>query len=82
MKILLSHGATRELDRLPDQLVLRIHKKLSHLSNNPYGLGSQKLEGGKGYRIRIGDYRVVYTIDTEKQILLIIKVRHRKDVYK
>lgn len=62
MKILLSRGATKELDRFPDQLVIRVRNKLSQLSVNPYGLGSQKLEGGKGYRIRIGDYRVVYTI--------------------
>ena len=82
MQVLLSRGAQKELDRLNDNLALRISEKLSRLPNNPYGQNSQKLEGGKGYRIRIGDYRVVYTIDAEKQTILIIKVRHRKDVYR
>ena len=82
MKILLSRSTRKELDRLNDALVLRINKKLTQLSNNPYGQNSQKLEGGKGYRIRIGDYRVVYLVNKESQIILIIKIGHRKDVYR
>lgn len=82
MRLLLTSKAQKELDRIPDKIALRISQKIYELQTNPYGFGSQKLEGGKGYRIRIGDYRVVYTINMEKQTILIIKVRHRKDVYR
>ncbi len=82
MKILFVKSAEKELLRLNKSLAQRIFQKITSLKDNPYGQNSQKLEGGKGYRIRIGDYRVVYTIDTEKQTILVIKVRHRKDVYR
>lgn len=82
MKILFVKSAEKELLHLNKNFGQRILKKIGLLKDDPYGQNSQKLEGGKGYRIRIGDYRVVYTINTEKQTILVIKVRHRKDVYK
>lgn len=82
MKILFVKSAEKELLRLNKSLAQRIFKKINLLENNPHGQSSQKLEGGKGYRIRIGDYRVVYTIDNENQIILIIKIGHRKEIYK
>lgn len=82
MKILFVKSAEKELLRLNKNLAQRILQKISLLKDNPHGYNSQKLEGGKGYRIRIGDYRVVYTINAEEQTIVIIKVRHRKDVYR
>lgn len=82
MKVLFVKSAEKELLRLNKNLAQRIFHKISSLKDNPHGYNSQKLEGGKGYRIRIGDYRVVYTINAEEQIILIIKIRHRKDVYR
>lgn len=82
MKILFVKSAEKELLRLNKPLAQRIFEKIALLKDNPYGQNSQKLEGDKGYRIRIGDYRVVYIIDTKKQTILIIKVKHRRDVYR
>lgn len=82
MRVLFVKSAEKELFHLNKNLARRIFQKISLLKENPYGQNSQKLEGGKGYRIRIGDYRVVYTIDIEKNTILIIKIKHRKDVYK
>ena len=82
MKILFVKSAEKELFYLSKSLGQRIFQKISLLKNDPYGQNSQKLEGSKGYRIRIGDYRVVYTIDKEKQNLLIIKIGHRKEIYR
>ncbi len=82
MKLLLSSSAQKDLDKLPDNITLRISKKLYDLVVNPYIHGSEKLSGNKGYRIRIGDYRVVYLIDKKSQIVTIIKVRHRREVYR
>ena len=82
MKILFVKSAEKELLRLNKSLGQRIFKKISLLKDDPYGQNSQKLEGGKGYRIRIGDYRVVYTIDKENQTILIIKIGNRKEIYR
>lgn len=82
MKVLFVKSAEKELLRLNKNLAQRIFQKISLLKDNPYVQNSQKLEGGKGYRIRIGDYRVVYIVDNESQTILIIRIKHRKDVYR
>ena len=82
MKILFVKTAEKELLSLNKNLGQRIFQKISLLTNDPYGQNSQKLEGNKGYRIRIGDYRVVYTIDKENQTILIIKIGHRREIFR
>lgn len=82
MRFILQSSAQKELDKLPDKIVLRISKKIYTLRNNLYGMDSQKLEGEQGYRIRIGDYRVIYTIDKIKQLITIVKIAHRREVYR
>lgn len=82
MKILFVKSAEKELLHLNKTLGRRIIKKIGLIKNDPYGQNSQKLEGGKGYRIRIGDYRIIYTVNMKTQIILIIKIGHRRDVYK
>lgn len=82
MKIVFSNAAEKEILSLNKSLGQRILRKIALLKDEPYGLGSQKLEGGKGYRIRIGDYRVVYIIDKVGKIITIIKVCHRREIYK
>lgn len=82
MKISFVKSAEKELLSLDRKLGKRILHKISLLKEDPYGQSSQKLGGGKGYRIRIGDYRVVYVISKENQKILIIRIRHRRQVYK
>lgn len=82
MNISFVKSAEKELLHLNKNLGQRIFQKIGLLKNDPYGQNSQKLEGGKGYRIRIGDYRVIYTIDAKNQIILVIKIAHRRDVYR
>ncbi len=82
MRISFVKSAERELLRLDKKLGQRIFHKISLLKDAPYGQNSQKLENGKGYRMRIGDYRVVYAIDKENQTIIVIKIRHRKEVYR
>ncbi len=82
MKILFVKSAEKELLHLNKSLGQRIFQKISLLKNDPYGQNSQKLEGSKGYRIRVGDYRAVYTIDKENQTILIIKIGHRREIYR
>ena len=82
MKLQLTSRAQKELDKIDDKIALKISQKIYQLENNPYGLDNQKLSGGKGYRIRVGDYRIVYTIKKDSQTILIVKVRHRREVYR
>lgn len=82
MKLLLKRSAQKELDNLPDKIVLGISRKILDLTNDSFPIGSQKLAGGKGYRIRIGDYRVLYTVDKSNKTIVVIKIGHRRDVYK
>jgi mRNA interferase RelE/StbE len=82
MKISFLASAEKELLRLETKLRLNIFHKIGLLRVDPYGQNSQKLAGGKGYRIRIGNYRVVYTVDKKRNVILIIKIGHRREIYR
>jgi mRNA interferase RelE/StbE len=76
-------SAEKELKKLPGQLIARLIPHLENLSANPRPSGSKKLRGGDGeWRIRVGDYRVVYTIDDGKLLVEVTRIRHRSEVYK
>jgi mRNA interferase RelE/StbE len=81
-KVIVSKSAVKELSKLPYDVTTRIVKVIKELSANPRPRGSKKLKGGSNnWRIRIGDYRVVYSIDDEIMIADIRKVGHRKEIY-
>lgn len=82
MKLEITRKAQKELDQIDVRIALRISQKIYQLRVNPYGPGSQKLAGGKGYRIRIGDFRVVYTFDKRSQKVTIMKIGHRREIYR
>lgn len=82
MKIFFVKSAEGELLKLNKKLAKRILNKINSLAANPFGQNSQKLGGGKGYRIRLGDYRIVYTIDKIAKRVTIIRIRHRREVYR
>ncbi len=76
-------SAVKELRKLPLPMISRIMAAVDNLSSNPYPQGVRKLVSTENsYRIRIGDYRVLYNIVENKLIVEIIRVGHRKDVYK
>lgn len=78
-----SKSAEKEIAALPGPIVKRIAKAIDGLEVNPRPSGCKKLKGSKDslWRIRIGDYRVVYSIEDVLLIVDIRKVGHRKDVY-
>jgi mRNA interferase RelE/StbE len=77
-----SRSAARELERLPDKAVQRLVRAIRALQEDPRPRGHRKLVGEERiYRIRVGDYRVVYEVDDDQQTVLITRVRHRKDAY-
>ncbi len=77
------NSAVRELKKLPKSVMKRILLETERLSSNPYPHGGRKIEGSDhSYRVRVGDYRIVYSVYSEVLMVEIIRVRHRKDVYK
>jgi mRNA interferase RelE/StbE len=77
------HSAMRELRRLPPEMVLRIMEAVTQLSNEPFPPGTRKLVGSdQTFRLRIGDYRVIYTVSVVELVVEIVRVRHRKEVYR
>ena len=76
-------SARRELEGLPDELGQRILAKIRLLAKTPRPSGAKKLKGQFAlWRIRVGDYRVIYEIYDESRTLEISYVRHRREVYR
>jgi mRNA interferase RelE/StbE len=75
-------AAGRDLRRLPQQTVRRIGARIDALSLDPHPAGAEVIREKPGYyRIRIGEYRVVYHIDDTARTVLIMVISHRRDVY-
>lgn len=80
--IAFARSARKELERLEAEVVSRLFPKIELLAQQPRPRGCRKLAGRQGlWRIRIGDYRVVYSIDDVAKVVDIIAIRHRSDVY-
>jgi mRNA interferase RelE/StbE len=80
--VALTSTAEKELKKLSGQLVARIVPRLEDLSASPRPPGCKKLRSGNyEWRIRVGDYRVVYTIDDARLSVEVTRIRHRSEVY-
>ena len=75
-------SASKELSKLPKKELKSVINKIKNLSADPRPTGSKKLSGDEKYRVRVGNHRVLYTIEDEKLVIYIVKVGHRKDIYK
>lgn len=75
-------GAERDLGRLSTALFERVAERLAALANDPRPPGSEKLSGIEAYRLRIGDYRVIYEVDDKARLVRVTRVRHRREVYR
>jgi len=75
-------SAQKELDALADDLFTRIDRKILALADNPRPAGCRKLKGYKDqWRIRVGDWRVVYIISDATKVVSVTRVAHRREVY-
>jgi len=76
-------SALRDLKKLPQNILNEIDKAILMLSDNPRPDSCKKLVGSDNrYRIRIQDYRIIYEIRDNTLVIVIVRVRHRRDVYK
>ena len=79
--IILTKRAEKQLDKLPDNIAEPIIEAIGDLSKNPRPNGYKNLKSRDGYRIRIGDYRVIYEVFDDELVIDVIKLGHRKDIY-
>lgn len=82
-ELLIERRAEKDLKKLDANLFSVVAEKIKPLSENPHPPGSRKLSGSQNdWRIRIGDYRVLYEIDTKSRTIKIMRVKHRREVYR
>jgi mRNA interferase RelE/StbE len=80
--LLIKPSALKELEAVPSKDRRRIVTRIEGLSGDPRPPNCEKLSGLEHYRVRQGDYRVIYSVDDEAQTVVIVKVGHRRDVYR
>ena len=81
--IIYKRSAAEELLQLPATVAFKVRAAINKLSENPRPQGCKKLKGSNSdYRIRLGNYRIIYSIADNVLIVTVIKIAHRKDVYR
>lgn len=83
-KIIFTKEAQKALLRLPGNMAVLVRQKLEQLAADPYApiANAKKLQNRSGYRLRIGDWRVIYEIQNDKLVVLVLKIAQRGEVYR
>jgi mRNA interferase RelE/StbE len=82
-RIEFARNALREFQNLPAQVKKRLKPKIEALGQNPRPRGVKKIEAKEDlYRIRVGDYRIIYEVQDKILLVLVVKLGNRKDIYK
>lgn len=80
--ILFKESVRKDFDSIPSKDLLRIMERIGMLAENPRPIGSEKLSGQERYRIRQGNYRIIYSIQDNELTVWVVKVAHRREVYR
>ena len=81
-EVIISKEAKKEIKALPTKMQPRIYDAILLLSQNPHPTTSKKLKNMDGYRLRVGDYRIIYLIEKKILRIVVVKVKIRKDAYR
>ncbi len=81
-KIIIKPSAQKDLDKLQNKELKRIVARLEQLRINPRPIGVQKLSDEEGYRLRSGNYRILFVINDKIKNIFIYRIKHRKDAYR
>ena len=82
-RVTIKRSAVKEIEAIPQKKERqRIIRRIGQLADNPRPPGSKQLSGHDRYRIRQGVYRIVYAVDDIEIVVVVVKVGHRKDVYR
>ena len=80
--ILFKDSVRKDLDSIPKSDLQRIIARIESLGENPLPIGCEKLSGQEKYRLRQGDYRIIYSIQDTQLTIWVVKVGHRREVYR
>jgi mRNA interferase RelE/StbE len=80
--IFFKESVRKDLDDIPGNDLRRIMERIGSLADNPRPVGCEKLSGQEKYRIRQGNYRIIYSIQDAELIVWVVKVGHRREVYR
>lgn len=80
--IFFKDSVRKDLDAIPKNDLQRIIERIGNLAENPRPLGCEKLSGQEKYRLRQGNYRIIYSIEDTQLIVWVVKVGHRREVYR
>jgi len=81
-KIVFRKSVVRDMRGIPSRDLRRILKTIDSLSEDPRPAGAERLSAQERYRVRQGNYRIIYEINDSEVIVIVVKVGHRKDVYR
>lgn len=81
-KLVFRKSVSKDLRSMPNKDVARILRRIEQLQENPRPVGSEKLSGQERYRVRHGVYRIIYEVVDDLLVVTIVKVGHRKGVYR
>jgi mRNA interferase RelE/StbE len=80
-EVLILRRAQKELADLPKANYVRVRDAVAALADDPRPMGCKKLVGRDGWRIRSGDYRVIYEVDDAEEKITVLHIGHRRDIY-
>ena len=81
-QVILPKSVQKQLDRLAGDTARRVLDRLRELENHPRPTGVKKLKGRPAWRVRVGDYRIIYEIHDRELQIIVITVGHRREVYR
>ena len=81
-KIYFRQSAAKELGKLPNPEIQKVIQRIESLAIDPRPIGCEKLTGQEFYRVRQGNYRIIYSIQDDELTVWVVKIGHRKDIYK
>ena len=81
-RLTLRQSAVKELESLPRRDLARVMSRIKVLADNPRPPACEKLSGQERYRVRQGDYRILYEVNDSDQVVTVVKIGHRREVYR
>ena len=81
-RVILPKSVQKKLDRLPDDVAARVVARLRALESNPRPTDVKKLKGRPAWRVRVGDYRIIYEIHDRELVVVVVTIGHRREVYR
>jgi mRNA interferase RelE/StbE len=81
-RVVFARSAEKELSKLSSEMQMRIGRAIRSLEADPFPPTAKRLKGREEFRIRVGDYRILYTVENNSRLLTVSAIGHRREVYR